>query len=104
MATIIRRKSDNVVTHYVQSANFDEGFLTFVNTGGQTTISPSTTSSTHEVVDDVTFPTKYWGDMLTYIDGEWAILTDAVANENASRKKIREQTGENSLEDIEIEL
>ena len=104
MATIIRRKSDNVVTHYAQSANFDDGFLTFVNTNGQTTVSPSITSSTHEIVNDVTFPTKYWGDMLTYIDDEWAILTDALTNENANRKKFREQTGETSVSDIEIEL
>jgi len=104
MATIIRRKSDNVVTNFAQSANFDAGHLTFIKIGGGEVIAPTKTAVTHEIIDDVTLPTKYFGNMLTYDDGTWVILTDAVAAENASRKAWRDKTGDTSFTDIEVEI
>lgn len=104
MATIIRRKSDNVVTNFAQSANFDAGHLTFIKIDGGEVIAPNKTPDTHEIIDDVTLPTKYYGNMLTYDSGTWIILTDAVAEENASRKAYRDRTGDTTFLDIEIEL
>ena len=57
--------------------------LTFIKIGGGEVIAPTKTAVTHEIIDDVTLPTKYFGNMLTYDDGTWVILTDAVAEENA---------------------
>ena len=104
MATIVKRKSDNVVTHYAQSADFDAGYLTFVKVAGGEVISPATTSSTHEIINSVTLPTSYFGNMLTYIDGDFAILTDAVDAENASRKAIRDAQDTDAPPDIEVEI
>ena len=104
MPTIIRRKSDNVVTNFAQSANFDDGHLTFTKIGGGDVIAPRKTSSTHEIIDDVTLPTKYHGGMLTYIDGTWAILTDKLAQHNANLKAIRDHRGTTDPEDIEVEI
>ena len=110
MATIVKRKADNVVTHFAQSANFDAGYLTFVKIGGGEVIAPSTTSATHEILDEVTLPTKYYGNMLTYTrhnifdDGIWTILTDELARVNANLKAIRDHRGTAYPEDIEVEL
>lgn len=49
-------------------------------------------------------PTKYHGGMLTYDDGTWTILTDAVASHNANLKAIRDHRGTTDPEDIEVEL
>ena len=104
MATIVRRKSDNVVTHYAQSADFDAGYLTFVKVAGGEVISPATTATTHEIINSVTLPTKFWGNMLTYIDGDFAILTDALATENANRRAIRDAQDTDAPPDIEVEI
>ena len=104
MATIVKRKSDNVVTNFAQSANFDDGHLTFTKISGGEVVAPSKTSSTHEIIDDVTLPTKYHGGILTYVDGTWTILTDELARVNANLKAIRDHRGTTAPEDIEVEL
>jgi len=104
MPTIIRRKSDNVVTNFAQSANFDNGYLTFTKMAGGEVVAPKKTSSTHEIIDNVTLPTKYHEGMLTYDDGTWTILTDVLAEHNANLKSIRDRTGNADPEDIEVEL
>ena len=78
MATIIRRKSDNVVTHYAQSADFDSGYLIFIGTDGIRTHVMDITADTHEIINDVTLPKKYYANCITYIDGTYTILTDVV--------------------------
>jgi hypothetical protein len=104
MPTIIRRKADNVVTNFAESASFGTGVLVFTKIGGGEVVAPKKTSSTHEIIDDVTLPTKYYEGMLTYDDGTWTILTDAVAQHNANLKVIRDRTGASDPEDIEVEL
>jgi len=104
MPTIIKRKSDNVVTNFAQSANFDDGHLTFIKIRGGEVIAPKKTSDTHEIIDNVTLPTKYHEGMLTYDDGTWTILTDELARVNANLKAMRDRTGNADPEDIEVEL
>ena len=78
MATIIRRKSDNTITFFAQSADFDAGYLIFIGTDGIRTHVMDTTSDTHEIINDVTLPKKYFKGCMTYIDGTFTILTDVV--------------------------
>ena len=78
MATIIKRKSDNTITFCGQSADFDAGYLIFIGTDGIRTHVMDITADTHEIINDVTLPKKYFKDCITYIDGTYAILTDVV--------------------------
>jgi hypothetical protein len=97
MATIIRRKSDNVVTHYAQSADFDSGYLIFTGADGIRTHSHGTTPDAYEIIDDVTHPAKPWAFCLTYIDGTYTILTDVVDAMN-------ETLTSNNRPEIEVEI
>jgi hypothetical protein len=97
MATIIRRKSDNTITFFAQSADFDAGYLIFIGTDGIRTHVMDTTSDTHEIINDVTLPKKYYADCITYIDGTYTILTDVVDTVN-------EKYAEAGAEAIEVEL
>ena len=78
MATIIKRKSDNTITFFAQSADFDAGYLIFIGTDGIRTHVMDTTADTHEIINDVTLPKKYFKGCMTYIDGTFTILTDVV--------------------------
>ena len=78
MATIVKRKSDNTITYFAQSGDFDAGYLIFIGTDGIRTHVLDTTADTHEIINDVTLPKKYFADCITYIDGTYAILTDVV--------------------------
>ena len=78
MATIVKRKSDNTITYFAQSGDFDAGYLIFIGTDGIRTHVLDTTADTHEIINDVTLPKKYFADCITYIDGTYTILTDVV--------------------------
>ena len=97
MATIIRRKSNNTITFCGQSADFDAGYLIFIGTDGIRTHVMDITADTHEIINDVTLPKKYFADCITYIDGTYTILTDVVDT-------INEKYAEAGIPDIEIEI
>ena len=78
MATIVRKKSDNTITYCAQSADFDAGYLIFIGTDGIRTHVPDTTPDTHEIINDVTLPKKWFANCITYVDGTYKILTDVV--------------------------
>ena len=111
MASICRRKTDNVVTYcftnMVDINNLDlnsENFTyTIVDGHSQGYIDQSSNTTTHELVHDVTPPTKFYGNCFTY-DTDWAILTDVVTNMNATRQAIRTKQGTDYPPDIEVEL
>jgi len=97
MPTIIRRKADNVVTNFAESASFGTGVLVFTKIGGGEVVAPKKTSSTHEIIDDVTHPAKPWAFCLTYIDGTYTILTDVVDAMN-------ETLTSNNRPELEVEI
>jgi|TARA_B100000424_G_scaffold245337_1_gene216256 hypothetical protein len=97
MATIVRRKSDNTITYFAQSADFDAGYLIFIGTDGVRTHVMDTTADTHEIINDVTLPKKYYADCITYIDGTYTILTDVVDTLNEKYAEVGAQT-------IEVEI
>ena len=97
MATIVRRKSDNTITYFAQSADFDAGYLIFIGTDGIRTHVMDTTADTHEIINDVTLPKKYYADCITYIDGTYTILTDVVDAMN-------ETLTSNNRPEIEVEI
>tara|TARA_A100000172_G_C3019808_1_gene102728 strand:- start:52 stop:345 length:294 start_codon:yes stop_codon:yes gene_type:complete len=97
MATIIRRKSDNVVTHYAQSADFDSGYLIFIDVDGARTHSIDVTSDAYEIINDVVHPAKPWSLCFSYIDGTYTILTDVVDDINRIRS-------ENNYPELEVEI
>tara|TARA_R100001015_G_C4615438_1_gene171420 strand:- start:56 stop:349 length:294 start_codon:yes stop_codon:yes gene_type:complete len=97
MATIVRRKSDNTITYFAQSGDFDAGYLIFIGTDGIRTHVMDTTPDTHEIINDVTLPKKYFPDCITYIDGTYTILTDVV-------NTINEKYAEAGVAEIEVEI
>jgi len=78
MATIVRKKLDNTITYFAQSGDFDAGYLIFIGTDGIRTHVMDITADTHEIINDVTLPKKYYANCITYIDGTYTILTDVV--------------------------
>ena len=97
MATIIRRKSDNTITYCGQSADFDAGYLIFIGTDGIRTHVMDITADTHEIINDVTLPKKWFANCITYVDGTYTILTDVVDG-------INEALQADNLPTIEVEL
>jgi len=111
MAAIVIRKSDNVVTHFALEANFSKGYLSFKDINNETVDSPSIKSDTHEVIDDVTLPKKWFGDCFKYEDETFTILEDEVARQNEGRKVMRDKfnaivegQGDDIYPDIEVEI
>jgi len=110
MATIFKRKSDNAVTYCftnlvdINNITFDSDKCAYtLNNGASSYIDPTCTTSTHDRVDDVTAPTKFWGNCFAY-DGSWSILTDAVDEINTARESIRNASGDSYPEALEVEL
>lgn len=97
MATIIKRKSDNTITFCGQSADFDAGYLIFIGTDGIRTHVMDITADTHEIINDVTLPKKWFANCITYIDGTYTILTDVVDG-------INEALQADNLPTIEVEI
>ena len=97
MATIVRKKLDNTITYFAQSGDFDAGYLIFIGTDGIRTHVMDITADTHEIINDVTLPKKYYANCITYIDGTYTILTDVVDTVN-------EKYAEAGAEAIEVEL
>ena len=111
MAAIVIRKSDNVITHFALGANFSKGYLSFTDINNETIDSPSIKSDTHEIIDDVTLPKKWFGDCFKYEDGAYTILEDEVVRQNEGRKIMRDKfnaivdgQGDEEFPDIEVEL
>jgi len=112
MASICRRKSDNVVNYVfsnltdINNLNLNAENFTYTIVGGheQGYVDQSINTSTHELIHDVTPPTKFWGNCFTYIDGNWSILTDVVTNMNNTRKAMRDKEGTDYPADIEVEI
>lgn len=97
MATIIKRKSDNTITYCGQSADFDAGYLIFIGTDGIRTHVMDITADTHEIINDVTLPNKWFANCITYVDGTYTILTDVVDG-------INEALQADNLPTIEVEI
>jgi len=101
MARIIVRNSDNRVVFCLedtQGITLTETECTYTHTDNdRKTIVLDVNSTTHTVIEDVTAPTKFYGNCFTYIDGNWAIDTDRVEQLNANRTRIDQPL-------IEVEL
>ena len=101
MAKIIVRNSDNRVVFCLedtQGITLTATECTYTHTDNdRKTIVLDVNSTTHTVIQDVTAPTKFYGNCFTYIDGNWAIDNDKVTNLNAGRTA-------NDLPEIEVEL
>ena len=69
----------------------------FVKSNGIKTTAIDINSTTHTLIEDVTEPTKFHANAFTYIDGTWAILTEAVENMNKGAKLY-------DVPEIEVEL
>jgi len=89
MAKIIVRNSDNRVVYCLEDSQIitmtsDECKFTHTY-DDRNTIVLDINSSTHTVYEDVTAPTSFYGNCFTYIDGNWALLDDAVTKLNEGR-------------------
>ena len=92
MATAFRRKSDNKVvvllTYLTDINNIDftstNMSCTIKNGGKQLTFNDVNTND-FERIDDVTAPTSFFGNAMTYIDGTWAVDTNYVTLINNQR-------------------
>jgi|TARA_R110002020_G_scaffold391587_1_gene601984 ribosomal protein L31 len=89
MAKIIVKNSDNKVVFCLQDSqtitmSSDQCSYTHTN-DDRNTIILDINSSTHTVYEGVTAPTSFWGNCFTYIDGNWALLDDAVTTLNEGR-------------------
>ena len=89
MAKIIVRNSDNKVVFCLQDSQtitMSSDQCSYTHTGDdRLTTVLDVNSSTHTVYEGVTAPTLFWGNCFTYIDGNWALLDDAVTKLNEGR-------------------
>lgn len=89
MAKIIVKNSDNKVVFCLQDSQtitMSSDQCSYTHTGDdRNTIILDINSSTHTVYEGVTAPTSFWGNCFTYIDGNWALLDDAVTTLNEGR-------------------
>jgi uncharacterized protein (DUF2126 family) len=108
MSKILRRKSDNVVVYLLtdnQSATLSSTKFVFTKPTGGKVIVVDCNSNTHELITDVTTPTKWYGNMFFYADnGTWTINTSALNDENASRLAERNRTGNSTPADLKVEV
>jgi type 1 fimbria pilin len=96
MATAFRRKSDNkvvVLLTYlpdINSINFTSTnmFCTLQNGAKPVTFQDVNTND-FERIDDVTAPTSFFGNAMTYIDGTWAVDNAYVTLINNQRAAMR---------------
>ena len=89
MAKIIVRNSDNRVVFCLvdsQTITMTANDCNYTHTGyDRLTTVLDVNSSTHTVYEGVTAPTSFYGNCFTYIDGNWALLDDAVTTLNKGR-------------------
>ena len=92
MATAFRRKSDNkvvVLLTYITDINSIDFTSTnmscTMNTGAKPITFQDVNTNDFERIDDVTVPTSFFGNAMTYIDGTWAVDTDYVTLVNNQR-------------------
>ena len=100
MATAFRRKSDNkvvVLLTYladINNINFTSTNMSCTMNNGEKPITfNDVNTNDFERIDDVTAPTSFFGNAMTYIDGTWAVDTDYVTlvNNQRARMNIDEQ-------------
>ena len=112
MASIIRRKSDNIVVYYftnlVDIGNIDltstHANIT-INSGARKLIVGDINTTTHEVVNDVTTVHTWYGNVFKYDDTDgWSIDTTTLNNINHQRKKYRDQDESSEPEDLKVYL
>ena len=99
MAKIIVKKSDNKVILCIENTEtitIDSTSCVVTSPDGNIELT-GVNSTTHNVYEDVSQPTKFWGQCFTYIDGNWAIDTDYVNYLNSIRTR-------NNQETLEVEL
>ena len=92
MATAFRRKSDNKVvvllTHLtdINNINFTSNNMSCtINNGAKSVTFNDVNTNDFEKIDDVTAPTSFFGNAMTYIDGTWAVDTNYVTLINNQR-------------------
>lgn len=100
MATAFRRKSDNKVvvllTHLtdINNINFTSTNMSCTMNNGEKPITfNDVNTNDFERIDDVTAPTSFFGNAMTYIDGTWAVDNSYVTliNNQRARMNIDEQ-------------
>ena len=100
MATAFRRKSDNKVvvllTHLtdINNINFTSTNMSCTMNNGEKQITfNDVNTNDFERVDDITPPTSFFGNAMTYIDGTWAVDNTYVTlvNNQRARMNIEEQ-------------
>ena len=100
MATAFRRKSDNkvvVLLTYltdINSINFTSTNMSCTMKNGTKPITfNDVNTNDFERIDNVTPPTSFFGNAMTYIDGTWAVDDDYVTilNNQRARMNIDEQ-------------
>jgi len=88
MAKIIVNNTTNLVVYCIedsQDIDISADECRYTNLDGTNTFILDVNSSTHTVYEGVTAPTLFWGNCFTYIDGNWALLDDAVTKLNEGR-------------------
>jgi len=88
MAQIIVNNTTNLVVYCIedsQDIDISADECRYTNLDGTNTFILDVNSSTHTVYEGVTAPTLFWGNCFTYIDGNWALLDDAVTTLNEGR-------------------
>ena len=100
MATAFRRKSDNKVvvllTHLtdINNINFTSTNMSCTMNNGEKPITfNDVNTNDFERVNDITPPTSFFGNAMTYIDGTWAVDNTYVTlvNNQRARMNIDEQ-------------
>ena len=100
MATAFRRKSDNkvvVLLTYltdINNINFTSTNMSCtMNNGAKPITFNDVNTNDFERIDDVTAPTSFFGNAMTYIDGTWAVDNTYVTliNNQRARMNITEQ-------------
>ena len=99
MAKIIVKKSNNKVISCIENTEtitIDSTSCVVTSSDGDIELT-GVNSTTHDVYEDVSEPTKFWGHCFTYIDGNWAIDSNYVNSLNEFRTL-------NGHETLEVEL
>ena len=99
MAKIIVKKSNNKVISCIENTEtitIDSTSCVVTSSDGNIELT-GVNSTTHDIYEAVSEPTKFWGQCFTYIDGNWAIDSNYVNSLNEFRTL-------NGHETLEVEL
>ena len=95
MATAFRRKSDNkvvVLLTYladINNINFTNTNMSCtMNNGAKQITFQDVNTNNFDRIDDVTAPTSFFGNAMTYIDGTWAVDNTYVTLVNNQRARM----------------